>query len=84
METIRVTPEKDSNPRIFRVSNKLLNMLVNVKRNNNVTDPKRVFAKGLRTIAKGILKAACQHLKEATESKVEPNYVPYFQTRARG
>lgn len=48
--TIRVTPEKGSNPRIFKLSNKLLNMLSSVKTRNRVTDPNRIFAKDLRTV----------------------------------
>jgi integrase len=33
--TIRITPEKGSNPRIFKISNKLLTMLNNLPRNGN-------------------------------------------------
>jgi integrase len=48
--TIRVSPEKGSNPRIFRISNKLIGMLIEAKRKNTTTDPKRVFAKSVRSI----------------------------------
>jgi len=48
--TIRVTPEKGSNPRIFKVSNRLINMLSHIKSRNNVEDPNRIFAKKLRNI----------------------------------
>ncbi|MBN1682257.1 tyrosine-type recombinase/integrase, partial [Candidatus Bathyarchaeota archaeon] len=48
--TIRVTPEKGSNPRIFKISNKLMGMLLEVKRKNTTTDPNRVFAKSVRSI----------------------------------
>ena len=50
--TVRVTPEKGSNPRIFKLSAKLLNMLASLKANNRVQDPDRIFAKDLRTIRK--------------------------------
>lgn len=50
--TVRVTPEKGSEPRIFRLSQKLINMLVNLRRTSRVSDPSRVFAKDLRTIRK--------------------------------
>jgi integrase len=48
--TIRVTPEKGSNPRIFKVSNKLLNMLSSIQKKNKVQDPNRIFSKDIRTI----------------------------------
>lgn len=47
---VRVTPEKGSDPRIFRLSAKLLNMLSAVRATSRVADPERVFAKDLRTI----------------------------------
>ena len=50
--TVRVTPEKGSNPRIFKISRKLLNMLVDLKATSHVQDKSRVFAKDLRTIRK--------------------------------
>jgi len=49
-KTVYVTPEKGSNPRIFRLSDKLLNMLLNIKDKNQVRDKNRVFAKQLRHI----------------------------------
>jgi len=49
-KTVYVTPEKGSNPRIFRLSDKLLKMLLNIKERNNVQDENRVFAKQLRHI----------------------------------
>jgi len=49
-KTIRVTPEKGSNPRIFRASDKLLKMLLDVKSTNHVKDPNRIFAKQLRHV----------------------------------
>jgi len=48
--TVRVEPEKGSEPRIFKLSGKLLNMLATLRANNKVSDPDRVFAKDLRTI----------------------------------
>jgi len=48
--TVRVTPEKGSEPRIFKLSTKLINMLAALKANNKVSDLNRVFAKDLRTI----------------------------------
>ena len=50
--TVRVTPEKGSEPRIFKLSNKLLNMLSSLRTKNRVTDPERIFAKDLRTVRK--------------------------------
>jgi len=50
--TVRVTPEKGSEPRIFKLPSKLLNMLSGLKLKNRATNPKRVFAKDLRTIRK--------------------------------
>lgn len=44
--TIRVTPEKGSRSRIFKLSNKLLNMLSKLKDKNS---SKQVFSKHLRT-----------------------------------
>lgn len=49
-KTVRVTPEKGSNPRIFAVSDKLLNMLLSIKERNQVRDPDRIFARQLRHI----------------------------------
>ena len=43
--TVRVTPEKGSKPRIFKLSNKLLRMLSTLKGKN----PNRIFSKHLRT-----------------------------------
>jgi len=48
-ETLRVTPEKGSEPRIFGVSNTLISVLSSLKRRSN---RKSVFAKDLRTIRK--------------------------------
>jgi len=45
--TVRVTPEKGSRPRIFKLSNKLLSMLNALKSKNN---SERIFSKHLRTI----------------------------------
>jgi len=50
--TVRVTPEKGSNPRIFKLSRELLNMLSSLRAKNRVTDPNRIFAKDLKTIRK--------------------------------
>jgi len=47
--TIRVTPEKRSEPRIFKISNKLLGMLSALRLRSQ---RKNVFAKDLRTIRK--------------------------------
>lgn len=44
--TVRVTPEKGSKPRIFKLSNKLLRMLSRLKSKSNSN---RVFSKYLRT-----------------------------------
>jgi integrase len=44
--TVRVTPEKGSNPRIFKLSNKLLSMLSTLKTGSNTN---RIFSKYLRT-----------------------------------
>jgi integrase/predicted RNA-binding Zn-ribbon protein involved in translation (DUF1610 family) len=45
--TVRITPEKGSKPRIFRISNELLNMLANVRARYG---GERVFSKSLRTV----------------------------------
>ncbi|HUS79131.1 MAG TPA: site-specific integrase [Patescibacteria group bacterium] len=42
---MRVTPEKGSNPRVFRVSKKLINMLASVKATRYIKDPNRIFTK---------------------------------------
>jgi integrase len=47
-KTVRVTPEKGSNPRIFPVSDKLLNMLLSIKQGNHIRDPDKIFASQLR------------------------------------
>jgi len=44
--TVRVTPEKGSRPRIFKLSNKLLRMLSKLKSKNDLN---RIFSKHLRT-----------------------------------
>jgi len=44
--TVRVTPEKGSRPRIFKLSNKLLSMLNALKSKSN---SERIFSKNLRT-----------------------------------
>ena len=46
--TIRITPEKGSNPRIIKVSKNLIAMLQNLKVKSRVTDPNRVFQKKIR------------------------------------
>ena len=43
--TVRITPEKGSNPRIFKISNKLLSRLIALKAKNS----DRIFSKHLRT-----------------------------------
>jgi integrase len=48
--TISVTPEKGSNPRIIKISNKLTSMLIEAKRRNTTTDPERVFANSVRSM----------------------------------
>ena len=50
--TVRVTPEKGGEPRIFKLSNRLLSMLSSLRAKNRVFDPERIFAKELRTIRK--------------------------------
>jgi integrase len=59
--TIRVTPEKGSNPRMFKISNKLMNMLSSLHRNNAemkvfgsrwLKSQRRLFTKRRRTIAR--------------------------------
>lgn len=50
--TIRVTPEKGSNPRIFKISDKLLKMFMDVEARKHTKDSNRVFAKDFRTIRK--------------------------------
>jgi len=50
--TVRVTPEKGSDPRIFKLSGKMLSMLSSLRAKNRVMDPNRIFAKDLRTIRK--------------------------------
>jgi integrase len=42
--TVRITPEKGSKPRIFKLSNKLLSRLISLKRNSN-----KIFCKHVRT-----------------------------------
>jgi len=42
--TVRITPEKGSNPRIFKLSNKLLSQLIALKKNSD-----KIFCKHLRT-----------------------------------
>jgi integrase len=44
--TVRVTPEKGSNPRIFKLSSKLIAMLISMKRK---TQSNRVFCKSLKS-----------------------------------
>jgi integrase len=48
--TINVTPEKGSNPRIIKISNKLVGMVTEAKRKNTTTDPERVFANSVRSM----------------------------------
>jgi len=48
--SVWVTPEKGSNPRVFPISDNLMKMLLNIKERNNVKDKNRVFAKQLRHI----------------------------------
>jgi len=47
--TIRVTPEKGSNPRVFKVSNKLMSMLKTLQEKSSSS---RVFQKSLRSQAR--------------------------------
>jgi integrase len=44
--TVRITPEKGSNPRVFKLSNRLITMLLSLKAKN---ESNRVFCKELRT-----------------------------------
>jgi integrase len=48
--TIKVTPEKGSNPRIFPISDKLLGMLENIRRMDYIKDSERIFQRQLRHI----------------------------------
>ena len=48
--TVRITPEKGSNPRVFKLSSKLLGMLLNIRRYGYLKDPDRVFGRNLRSI----------------------------------
>ncbi|MEM2352374.1 MAG: site-specific integrase [Thermoproteota archaeon] len=50
--TIRVTPEKGSEPRIFKVSSNLISRLLTLRSRNRVRDFERIFANDLRTIRK--------------------------------
>jgi integrase len=45
-DTIRITPEKGSNPRIFKLSNRLKNMVTDLKSKSRLD---HVFSKHLRT-----------------------------------
>ena len=49
-KTIRVTPEKGSNPRIFHLSDNLLKMLLNVQKRNQLKDANRIFTQRLAHI----------------------------------
>jgi len=66
--TVRVTPEKGSNPRIFRMSEKLTRMLLNIKEKNNVRDKNRVFAKQLRHIRRQF-----EHVRKKQAFKLQNN-----------
>ena len=77
--TVRVTPEKGSNPRIFKISRKLLNMLVDLKATSRVQDKSRVFAKDLRTI-RSLREAKSQHRKETQEPKAAAHPLPHLPT----
>ncbi len=50
--TIRVTPEKGSEPRIIKVSSNLISRLLTLRSRNRVRDSERIFANDLRTIRK--------------------------------
>jgi len=52
-KTVTITPEKGSNPRIFSVSNKLLNMLLDIKDMKYIKDHNRIFTVQLRHIRRG-------------------------------
>ncbi|MEM3546314.1 MAG: site-specific integrase [Candidatus Bathyarchaeia archaeon] len=45
--TVRITPEKGSEPRVFKLSNKLMELLLNVRERSRSN---RVFCKNLHTI----------------------------------
>lgn len=47
-KTIRVTPKKGSDPRIFHVSDNLLKMLLNVQSRNRLNEANRIFTTQLR------------------------------------
>jgi integrase len=55
-KTLRITPEKGSYPRIFKISNRLVNMLSVIHLNNAVSDPKRIFAHDLNSVRNSYLK----------------------------
>lgn len=55
-KTLRITPEKGSYPRIFKISNRLVNMLSVIRMNNAVSDPKRIFAHDLNSVRDSYLK----------------------------
>jgi len=48
--TITVIPEKGSRPRIFKVSQNLMNRLAWLRANNNVKDPKRIWNPNIHNI----------------------------------
>lgn len=55
-KTIRVSPEKGSNPRIAKVSDKLLNMLSVIRAHNLVQDKDRIFSHDVNTMRDVFLK----------------------------
>jgi integrase len=54
-KTIRVTPEKGSNPRIFKISDKLVGMLYRLKTWNISRNPNKAFANDIKSIKRTYL-----------------------------
>ena len=54
-KTIRITPEKGSNPRIFRISDKLIGMLSRLRTYNRSRNPNKVFANDIKSIKRTYL-----------------------------
>jgi integrase len=56
-KTVRATPEKGSNPRIFPVSDKLLGMYQNIRKMDYIKDPERIYQRRLRHIRRNYLRS---------------------------
>ena len=79
-KTIKVTPEKGSNPRIFPISNKLLGMIENIRKLNYIKDPDRIFQRQLRHIRRNYQRSKVRIAEKVQNPRLGKIMLKTFRT----